>query len=384
MGAPQTRTNLHPPCSTLDCLQGEWRLLSPATGALSANNRPVLSVSALDPETTLAIYLDPQCSSPLWAGEAAELEDAGLVLPDDGSSDGDIRFYARVHSPSGTAADCVDLDLGYRLDTIPPAAQEALSTAPPSPAKDAMPVVFGTSEPRALVTLFSDDHCQVVLETTTADDLGAFSFTPSVDAGSTTRFRVRAQDAAGNASECSTSSVEYRRWPAPTVFVSVNYVVVDDGGTLHSKPAVVELRLDTLSPLHLARTIIPYLPLTLDGASAVVGNLYFDGSTLSVLGGKGSGCWRCLPVSFWRDHAVDPTEPFGAISLLDDTDTLASAYHMTGFGNRLFFSGSGPAPHGTGYWTYENGMAQHVTLTGPESRRGVPGCWGSHAEVLAI
>lgn len=102
----------------------------------------------------------------------------------------------------------VQLD-AFTLDATAPAAPTGLGTSPKSPANNNNPLVTGTAEAGSTVRIYTGSTCSSTMAGTGTAAGGSFSISVSVGDNTTTTFNATAQDAAGNTSPCSTSSVTY-------------------------------------------------------------------------------------------------------------------------------------------------------------------------------
>lgn len=99
----------------------------------------------------------------------------------------------------------------YTHDSIAPAVVASLATNPVSPSASTSISVTGTGgEPGALVRIFADPTCSGSdVGSGTVEGNGTFTVPVTVGLGSTTSFRARQRDLAGNVSNCSSVSIAY-------------------------------------------------------------------------------------------------------------------------------------------------------------------------------
>jgi hypothetical protein len=92
----------------------------------------------------------------------------------------------------------------FRVDTQPPAAPRITDTDPNSPANDNTPNVKGTPAAGSIVWLYRNATCAgSPIGSNSAARFGSPGITVSVADNTTTSFRARTRDAAGNISPCS-------------------------------------------------------------------------------------------------------------------------------------------------------------------------------------
>ena len=94
---------------------------------------------------------------------------------------------------------------GFTVDTEAPAAPRITDTDPNSPANDNAPEVKGTAAAGTTVKLFKTASCTggTTVAQGSAARFASPGITASVPDNTTTAFRARAVDAAGNVSPCS-------------------------------------------------------------------------------------------------------------------------------------------------------------------------------------
>jgi hypothetical protein len=98
----------------------------------------------------------------------------------------------------------------FQVDSVPPPAPVLTSTSPLSTGTTTTPVVRGTAEQNANVTLFLNPTCTASAPASGfATSSGSFNLPATVPPFSATRFFGVAVDAAGNTSACSSTSVLY-------------------------------------------------------------------------------------------------------------------------------------------------------------------------------
>lgn len=172
------------------------------------NNNPVIKGTA-DANTTVRIYTTWDCSgSPVVTGDSDDFTTTGLaVTVADNSS---VTFYGTTTTMANNTSPCSTESYSYVEDSAPPVAPTGLSVTPFSPANDNSPRIIGGAEPGSIVKLYTNASCtSAVLASGTAADFGSPGITIAVADNSTTIVYATATDAAGNASACSSSFVQF-------------------------------------------------------------------------------------------------------------------------------------------------------------------------------
>jgi hypothetical protein len=117
-------------------------------------------------------------------------------------SDGAHVFYVRAIDAAGNESHVAGRY--FTVDTKPPAPPKLTTTSPRSPANDNSPKVLGTAAKGTTVKLFKTKGCAgSPVAQGTASQLSSPGITVTVPDNSTTSFRARAIDRAGNPSRCS-------------------------------------------------------------------------------------------------------------------------------------------------------------------------------------
>ncbi|MEM6274509.1 MAG: hypothetical protein AAF735_04635 [Myxococcota bacterium] len=174
---------------------------------MTNNATAVLNCSGFAPGVTLTLYANDLCADELWSGAAEAV--SSIELADDGSADGKIEFHARVFYSDEEATDCVDLQLGYLLDTQPPRVELVGQQGDVASVAESVNLIVGMSEPGELQLL--TDSVQLTGDTAgcrlstqlLADDRASISISNcsvasgSIDVSLGSGFGV---DRAGNAS----------------------------------------------------------------------------------------------------------------------------------------------------------------------------------------
>jgi alpha-tubulin suppressor-like RCC1 family protein len=178
---------------------------APALGSIvppspANENAPVLSGSA-EPGARVEVYASACVGEPLASVIAGEEGAFSVAVPvaDDTAVALHLRAVDAAGNPSGCAAGSM-----YVEDSTAPAVPAIGSVTPSGPANENIPVLLGTSEPGAVVTIHTAPGCgdDPAAVTVAAED-GTFVVAVDVADDSVTTFRIVARDAVGNASSCA-------------------------------------------------------------------------------------------------------------------------------------------------------------------------------------
>ncbi len=188
---------------------------SPASPA--NNNNPMVKGSA-EAGAQVRLYTTSDCSgAPVAQGSAAQFASPGLAaaVPDNSTT----AFRATAQDAAGHTSPC-SAPRQYVEDSVAPAMVRITGTDPASPANDNSPKVKGNAEPGSRVRLYTTTGCAghpVVAGP--ASQFHSTGLSVSVADNSTTSFRARASDRAGNISPCSKARtyVEDSKAPAAPV-----------------------------------------------------------------------------------------------------------------------------------------------------------------------
>lgn len=123
----------------------------------------------------------------------------------------DLKNVRESNETNNCKASSRKIEIEVR-DTTPPEPPSLVGSIPASPANNNSPQITGQAEPGSTVMLFTEPDCSgppAPGETGTADALGNFEAGAYVADDSTTTFYAAANDASGNLSACSSSSVTY-------------------------------------------------------------------------------------------------------------------------------------------------------------------------------
>jgi hypothetical protein len=175
---------------------------------------PVASTTG--PTSTIALYTDAACAGPVVAsGPLSELEGEGIAVSVAPGST--TAFFATQTDPDepGVPSPCSAPGLVYRHVTGPPATPVLSAVSPASPADDNAPLLTGSAEAGATVSIYADAACSgTPLGSGTAAAFGSTGVQAIVPDNSTTAFHALASWA-GLSSACSSTSVTYQEVTAP-------------------------------------------------------------------------------------------------------------------------------------------------------------------------
>jgi hypothetical protein len=158
---------------------------------------------------TVRLYLNGNCTGD--AAGSGVANDAGAfsltaLVPPNASS----QVWARTVDSAGNASACSNASQIYTHDGFVPSEPSVTGVVPASPSAIRSPQISGSAEGSSTVRVYGAAGCGgAVLATTTATAGGSYSVPVTVPANVTTSLFVRATDAAGNPSACSSSFVSY-------------------------------------------------------------------------------------------------------------------------------------------------------------------------------
>ena len=150
-----------------------------------------------DPTPTFSFASSDRGSTFVCAVAPAPFKDCGSPHTLAHLADGTHAFYVRAIDPPGNESPIAGRY--FTVDTVRPAIPKITSTAPPSPGNSTTPKVIGTAEGGATVKGCTG----IPAAKGTAGQFHSPGIAVSVPPNSTTTFRARATDRAGNTSGCS-------------------------------------------------------------------------------------------------------------------------------------------------------------------------------------
>ncbi|MFZ5468206.1 MAG: Ig-like domain-containing protein, partial [Myxococcota bacterium] len=172
-------------------------LVAPASPA--NDNNPSVTGTA-EAGSTIRLYASADC--------AGEVSGTGVVTPSGAfavavtvGDDTTTSFSATATDAAGNVSGC-SASVTYVEDSTPPVVPALAGSVPMPPANDNNPSIFGTAEPGSTIRLYTDCAGAEAVSGSVDPD-GSFSIVVSVGDNTTTTFFARAEDAAGNRSECS-------------------------------------------------------------------------------------------------------------------------------------------------------------------------------------
>lgn len=162
---------------------------------------PLVSGTA-EPGAAVHLYVNSACTGDV--ANSVPVNGAGafsgtVKVP----SDQESLVFAAAEDAAGNVSEC-SAPFAYAHDLSGPSAPVLTSTTPASPASSVEPVVNGTAEAGATISIYGQPNCQgplVGLGEAGGDGGFALAATAAVDV--TTTFSATATDAAGNVSPCS-------------------------------------------------------------------------------------------------------------------------------------------------------------------------------------
>ena len=157
-----------------------------------------------EPKVIVWAYVQADCGGPVVAvGVATATGSISLEAP--AKANGVTTFSVRAVDAAGNESACSNAVV-YTHDDVPPPAPTLTGTDPESPNSELQPVVAGSAEPNASVTLYYDESCtDPASGTVMTGGLGTFSIWMTAGAipNTATSIHAAAKDAAGNVSACS-------------------------------------------------------------------------------------------------------------------------------------------------------------------------------------
>jgi hypothetical protein len=150
----------------------------------------------------VTLYDDAACTNEIGSGTEAEFESTGIAVTVEPDS------TTQIYGDDGDG--CTATSVTYVEDSTAPDVPTVDSTDPTSPANENDPKVKGTAEAGSTVKIYSTSDCSdTELASGPESDFSSTGIAVAVEDDSTTAFYATATDAAGNVSECSTTSVTY-------------------------------------------------------------------------------------------------------------------------------------------------------------------------------
>jgi putative glycosyl hydrolase len=167
-----------------------------------ANNNAPMVKGFAEMGSTVRLYTTVGCTGlPIASGSALQFKSPGLSASV--ADNTTTAFRARATDAAGNTSACSALR-AYVEDSTAPSPPQINDTDPNSPANDNAPMVKGSAEAGSTVRLYKAAGCTGVLVASgSATQFASPGLSATVADNTTTSFRARATDAAGNASGCS-------------------------------------------------------------------------------------------------------------------------------------------------------------------------------------
>lgn len=176
----------------------------------SSDNTPLVKGTSDASTDSISVFKDTCTGSPLATGTKAAFESTGIEVTVAADTSTSLVAAATDTGPDPDEASPCSAAVTYVEDSTAPAAPEVTSTDPVSPANNNDPKVKGTAPTGTTVKLYVASDCSGTAAVTgTAAQFSGAGIAVTVPDNSSTSFYATATDAAGNASACSSTSVEY-------------------------------------------------------------------------------------------------------------------------------------------------------------------------------
>ncbi|MDQ3935425.1 MAG: Ig-like domain-containing protein, partial [Actinomycetota bacterium] len=157
--------------------------------------------------TAVRVYETADCTGGFTTGTVAAFTGAGIEVTV--AEDATTPLSATTVDAVGNESACSNT-IAYVEDSTAPAAPSVTDTDPNSPANDNAPEIKGAAETGSTVTLYASSNCTGgFVASGMAADFATPGFTVAVGNDSTTTFSATSTDAAGNVSDCSTTTITY-------------------------------------------------------------------------------------------------------------------------------------------------------------------------------
>jgi hypothetical protein len=188
----------------------QWAADNPV---LTNDSSPTLRAST-EPGGRVSVHASADCAGPeLATANAGDSGGVSLEVPMTANSSN--RLFLRAWDAAGNASGCSGV-LTLDHDGTAPSDVRFLGFTPESPANHNAPVLVGASEPGTRVEFFGNAYCSSpALHIVPLDADGRFELTLSVRDDSQAYFSARATDAAGNSSDCESTSYSEDSTPPP-------------------------------------------------------------------------------------------------------------------------------------------------------------------------
>lgn len=182
-------------------------LFSPSSSP-SQDATPTIRVSGITSGDTIKLFSGSGCSTQIASGVAGSTQ---IDLTTSSLSEGTYQIYLELIQPNTATTGCVNSSLSYTVDQTAPAVPSALALQTPSssPDDDNTPTIRVSGvESGDVVKLFTNNTCSTQIASATASGT-TVDLTTSVLTDASYNFYATSEDAAGNVSSCSTTTVSY-------------------------------------------------------------------------------------------------------------------------------------------------------------------------------
>ena len=175
------------------------------TPASPSSDETIAVEGTAEPGSTVEVYSGLHCSGALLGSSVAGAFGA-FAVPVTVPENATTRLQARCIDRAGNVSACSSSIVLYVEDSLAPSPPDVLGTTPPSPSNDETMAVEGSAEPGSTVQVYATPGCSgSPIGSGIALASGVFDVPVTVPENATTRLHVRAVDAAGNVSACSSS-----------------------------------------------------------------------------------------------------------------------------------------------------------------------------------
>ena len=173
----------------------------------SSNNTTTITGTA-EAGRSIQLFSNNSCATLIASGTADG--SGNFSIPITVGANTTTTVYAKANNGSGIYSSCSTTFVSYVEDSTAPALPMVASTSPVGPANNNSPLINGTTEANASISLYSNNTCSSLLASGSANGSGNFSISISVVDDTTTSVYAKATDGAGNVSGCSTTFVSYQ------------------------------------------------------------------------------------------------------------------------------------------------------------------------------
>lgn len=176
--------------------------------ASPSKQRDIQVEGTSEAHAVVRVYLDGACEGTAIGSGTAD-DDGAFAVAVQAPANTSSRFYVRPEDQARNVGPCSATSAPFIHDDIAPAAATFLSTDPASPSNENSVSVIGLAETGATVALYDGASCLLKLGEGPADAFTTDGLLITVQSDRITRVHAIVTDAAGNASVCSPTSIEY-------------------------------------------------------------------------------------------------------------------------------------------------------------------------------